>query len=36
MMENRIKISVDKLNLYYGENHGLKKISMVESMKAVE
>ena len=27
-MENRIKISVDKLNLYYGENHALKNISM--------
>lgn len=27
-MEEKIKIMIDKLNLYYGENHALKDISM--------
>ncbi|MDD6505357.1 MAG: ATP-binding cassette domain-containing protein, partial [Lachnospiraceae bacterium] len=27
-MEKKIKISVDGLNLYYGENHALKDVSM--------
>ena len=27
-MDNSIKISVDSLNLYYGDNHALKDVSM--------
>ena len=26
--ENRVKISVKNLNLYYGDNHALKDVSM--------
>ena len=27
-MENKVKMSIEKLNLYYGENHALKDVSM--------
>ena len=27
-MNNKIKVKVENLNLYYGENHALKDVSM--------